>query len=38
MRAAANGFTEVMGILIEGKADINLQDNVVSSADWCIRG
>ena len=38
IRAALNRLIEVMGILIEGKADINLQNNVVSSADWCIRG
>ena len=34
MWAAANGHTEVVGILIEGGADMNLQTNDVSSADW----
>ena len=32
--AAMNGHTEVVGILIEMGADIELKDNSVSSADW----
>ena len=31
--AAVNGFTEIVDILVEGGADINLQTNDVSSAD-----
>ena len=31
--AAVKGRTEVVGILIEAGADINLQDNYVRSAD-----
>ena len=38
MWAAVKGHTEVVGMLIEGGADINLQTSYVSSADWCIRG
>ena len=34
IHAAAKGFTEIVGILIQGGADIDLQDNQVSSADW----
>ena len=34
IRAADNGRTEVVGILIEAGADINLQDNGVRSAEW----
>ena len=33
MLAASNGDTEVVGILIEGGADVNLQNKYVSSAD-----
>ena len=32
--AVDNGRTEVVGILVEGGADVNLQDRDVSSADW----
>ena len=31
--AAINGHTEVVGIMIEGGADIDLQNSDVSSAD-----
>ena len=34
MGAAFEGFAEVMGMLIKRGADINLQANDVSSADW----
>ena len=34
IRGAVKGHTEVVGILIEAGADMNLQDNDVSSADW----
>ena len=34
MLAAARGSTEVVGILVEGGADVNLQNINVSSADW----
>ena len=34
MKAALKAHTEVMGILIEGGANMDLQDNDVSSADW----
>ena len=33
IRGAVSGFTEVVGMLIEGGADINLKENDVSSAD-----
>ena len=32
--AATSGHTEVAGILIVAGADVDLQDNQVSSADW----
>ena len=34
MKAAHKGHTEVVGILIEAGADMDLQHNDVSSADW----
>ena len=34
MLAASNGDTELVGILVDGGAEIDLQDNNVSSADW----
>ena len=34
MLAAYRGHTEVVGILIEAGADVDLQSNNVSSADW----
>ena len=34
MKAAHKGHTEVVGILIEGGANMDLEDNDVSSADW----
>ena len=32
--AAFKGHTEVVGILVEGGANINLKNKHVSSADW----
>ena len=34
MLAASNGDTEVVGILIEGGADVDLKSNNVSNVDW----
>ena len=34
IEAAFKGHTEVVGILIEGGADIDLQNKYVSSAYW----
>ena len=34
IEAATMGHTEVVGILIEGEADVNLQNNEVRSAYW----
>ena len=34
MKAALKGHTEVVGILIEGGANMDLQQNDVSNVDW----
>ena len=34
MLAASNGHTEVVGTLIVARADVDLKNKQVSSADW----